>query len=165
MREHETEVVEHLRALVSQRLCKTMDREWVHRKQTACELLKEIYAAWWKIHTNTPDAYQLDLDALNALAGWSGKHMQLSFWKPNNRARILMPPKFFGGNPNALTESFVASISLNHAAGNSTSGRFGRELEDCQGVDAAYDAHADYFRRPYAYKRFFWPSCDRPACV
>lgn len=59
----------------------------------------------------------------------------------------------FGGDPTALDEDFVASMSLNHAILAVGHKGFERELRDQQSADASFTAHCDYFTQPYAYGR------------
>ncbi len=130
---------------------------WPARRDTAKELIQSVYETWWNVHARDPNAYGRDLNRLNTLTGWAGPHAQVAYWQPSRGNAVLMPPKFFCGDPSSLEESFVASMSLNHAVLPSTNTSFAQELMDQQGAAAALAAHAEYFTRPYAYAKFFRP--------
>lgn len=128
---------------------------WDERKQSAGELLAAVNRAWWGVHSKDLTAFQRDLARLNKLADWRNQHEQVAFWKRNGGPSLLMPPKFFGGDPLALDENFVASVSLNHAV--PTARDLTRELKDQQNELDCFEAHRQYFRKAYGYSRFFQP--------
>lgn len=128
---------------------------WNDRRVAATGFLQEINDTWWRVHGIDPTAYQRDLDSLNRLAGWKGDFAQVSMWSSAQGQPFLMPPKFFGGDPMAMDENFVASMSLNHASLPGVSTAFERELSEQQEAGTAFSAHREYFSREYAYARFF----------
>lgn len=144
-----------LRDVVSTRIEAEAGSAWEARRVAASELLAAVNDAWWTVHEQVPSAYERDLDRLNRLAGWTGPHAQVGVWRSSRGETMLMPPKFFGGDPRGLDEMFVASIPLNHAILEEDS--FALELSDQQIRGESFAAHRDYFERPYAYKKFFGP--------
>jgi len=142
-----------LRSLASARIERESLAAWDARRRAATELLAAVNDAWWTIHQQDPSAYERDLLRLNALAGWTGVHAQLATWRSSQGEAVLMPPKFFGGDPRAVDEMFVASLTLNHATLDGPG--FAAELSDQQTANDCFSAHRDYFTRWYAYKKFF----------
>jgi hypothetical protein len=154
--ELEQRMYEELATEIAQRVRLARPLDWVQRRVLAYELLRAVTRAWWRVYEQAPASYAADLTRLNVLAGWSGEYKQLPFWNPSDGSGgMLMAPKFFGGNPSVLAEPFVASMSLNHAAGSPESQSFQNELADQQSASSAVAAHSEYFLRPYAYERFF----------
>lgn len=153
----ELQAVKILKDQADARIQANSARSWDARRTAASELLAAAYEAWWRVHTLDATRYERDLARLNALAGWSAPYAQVAYWRPQTGSAVLMPPKFFGGDPLALEEPFVASMSLNHAILPATSAPFARELAEQQNHPDAFEAHSRYFSRPYAYRRFFKP--------
>lgn len=155
----EHQEVGKLKEDIDQRIQAAAFCPWSVRQATASQLLARANEAWWRVHRSDPSAYQRDLDHLNDLTGWRGQYAQVALWMPcgPRSSPVLMPPKFFGGNPLALHEYFVASMSLNHAILRPTSAPCAQELAEQQCEADAFTAHSSYFLRPYAYARFFRP--------
>lgn len=127
---------------------------WPRRQARALEVLKAIHLAWWKNHLAHPARYQQDLDDLNELAGWTDKARQVSTFGADGQT-FFLPPKFFGGDPLALGEHFVLSISLNHAIPAHPG--FAAELAAQGAPQSAFDGHLRYFKSNYAHAPFFSP--------
>lgn len=153
----ERQEIAALKRQVATRTQEVMSDSWPTRNVTAKELIQRVYEIWWNVHARDPDAYGRDLNRLNTLTGWEGPYAQIAYWQPSHGKAVLMPPKFFCGDPSSLEESFVASMSLNHAVLPPTNTSFADELLDQQGAASTVAAHAEYFTRPYAYAKFFRP--------
>jgi hypothetical protein len=149
----EQAVLVSLRRVVSTRIEEEWPGPWDARRVAASELLEAVNGAWWTVHHQDPSAYERDLGRLNALAGWTAQFAQVGRWRSSRGATMIMPPKFFGGDPRALDEMFIGSFSLNHAILEEDT--FALELGDQQSQDDSFSAHRDYFARDYVYKRFF----------
>jgi hypothetical protein len=93
-----------------------------------------------------------DLLKLNQLADWRGCYAAVSHVVDGGS--FMMPPKFFGGNPDRLHQDFVLAISLNHKALKDSKSA---ELLDYQKRDTCLKAHQHYFRQEYVYSSFFKP--------
>lgn len=155
MNELEQEQLDTLRESLDLRIQAAAEHPWRTRRATAAQLLEQINAAWWFVHKQRPAGYSSDLDRLNRAAGWSGEFAQTAEWRSADGQNLLMPPKFFGGDPLSLDENFVASMSLNHAILPSGNPGFKVELREQQSADATFNAHCNYFSRSYAYAPFF----------
>jgi hypothetical protein len=153
----EAQEVAALRADIGSLMHAELRSPWSARQAVASQLLARANEAWWRVHRSDPSAYERDLNRLNALTDWHGPHQQLAYWSPRGGTPVLMPPKFFGGDPLALHECFVASMSLNHAVLPPTSKPFAEELAEQQNDADAFTAHSSYFSKPYAYAKFFQP--------
>jgi len=152
----ERTAIASLQGTVAARIAAEGASPWNARRIAAGELLAAVNHAWRTVHARDPAAYERDLGRLNTLAGWPrGDHAQVAAWRSSQGETLLMPPKFFGGDPLALDERFVASISLNHAVLKDDT--FCVELRDQQSEIECLSAHREYFARDYAYKRFFVP--------
>lgn len=146
-----------LREEVSKRLLVTLRGTWLERRAVAAELLARANETWWRVHQLDTSAYERDLHRLNELTGWQGIHAQRATWRSSHGAEVLMPPKFFAGDPLALHDHFIASISLNHAVLSPNSASFAEELQEQQNTLDAFAAHRLYFSKGYAYSKFFRP--------
>jgi hypothetical protein len=144
-----------LRGVVATRIEAESGGQWAARRVAASELLAAVNGAWWNVHDQDPSAYERDLRRLNELAGWTGQQAQIAVWRSPLGETMVMHPKFFGGDPRALDEMFVASVSLNHAILEEET--FAVELRDQQTREECFSAHRDYFSRHYGYKKFFGP--------
>lgn len=151
----ESQKVNDLQVLLNKRVQAATTKPWVERRKVANELIAAANDTWWSVHSTDAGAYQRDLDLLNSLAGWNDEYKQVAFWKPSGGGSVLMPPKFFGGNPLELDEIFVASMSLNHAVAKPDYKPFAQELAEQQNSKSAFVAHSEYFQRDYAYAKFF----------
>lgn len=153
----EMDALDELNANVARQIQRTAAKSWADRVAVATDLLEATNRSWWSIHSRDSQAYERDLERLNHMTGWTGPHRLIARWQKKDGAPVLMPPKFFGGNPRALHEDFVASMSLNHAVLATTSDAFSKELNDQQSQEGAFRAHLNYFLREYAYAKFFLP--------
>jgi hypothetical protein len=125
---------------------------WPERARAADEQLVGIHGDWWERHAQDPGAYEQRMAELNALAGWCSEYAQVSSTDRYGEP-LLTPPKFFGGNPTKLAETFILAFSLNHAMPDNSD--YIAELREFQGRESCLRAHRDYFQRPWAYERFF----------
>src|ERR1043165_2804913 len=160
MNELEEQCVRGVTRAVDAQLQNCAGGSWEARRIAANDLLSAVNTAWWTVYRSDPSGYKRDLEFLNQLAGWSGKHAQVDIWRGGSGRDLLMPPKFFGGNALTLDERFVASVSLNHGILPSGNMNFEAELDDQQDADRAFRAHREYFNRSYAYGRFFQPRAN-----
>lgn len=150
--------LEQFRKEVDIHIQNSANKSWDERRKVAHDLLSKANAVWWRIHTANPLAYEKDLQLLNEIAGWTNNEQrQVSVWRTDAAQQMLMPPKFFGGNPLVLEECFVALMSLNHKELGRGNKMFLSEMADIQFRDNAFDAYKAYFDKKYAYSKFFMP--------
>lgn len=157
MTDCERQHVDMLRQSLEPRIAGLTGAPWNQRRIVAHQILGQINAAWWHVHELDPTAYDRDLQILNARAGWNGEYAQIGEWRSTAERTLLMPPKFFGGDPLTLEQDFIASMSLNHAVLPKKNTMFAVELLEQQDAASTFIAHRQYFLRSYAYARFFRP--------
>lgn len=124
---------------------------WERRREAARDVFALIHAAWWRRYAAGPDRHAHDVQRINEILGLQGDDTQLA---ETSEGEIL-PPKFFGGDPIDLEETFVLSVTLNHAL--PATRKFQRELADLQTEDACWRSHAGYFQQDYVHRVFFSP--------